>query len=67
MRSFAISRPALDGCIPLLFELGKCISVEFVIEGPEIWEGCNSSRRRGWPFLEVEVAGRAEEEILEKN
>jgi hypothetical protein len=63
---FAIPWPTLDSSIPLLFEISECVSIELIVEGAKVWEYCDSSRWRWRPFLKMEVAGRAEEKVLQK-
>ena len=61
---FAFSWLALNGLVPFLFEVREGIAVYFVVEGAEVGEdsdGGGGSRR---PFVEVEVGGGSEEDVL---
>lgn len=61
---FALSWLALNGLVPFLFEVREGVAVYFVVEGAEVWEDRDGGRGRRRPFVEVEVGGRSEENVL---
>jgi hypothetical protein len=61
---FAFSWLALDGLVPFLFEVREGVAVYFVVEGAEVGEDSDGGRGRRRPFVEVEVGGGSEEDVL---